>query len=364
MATKEEFEAAEASVRAHEEVGEFITGWKPGAPTDLAGWATRKKADLMGTAKSTHYTPPFRPFDLLKSPNAPLILMENACHRIGVESVIGVQDNFHRYVDYDVIYFQFCGNTTIETECGIYKAGPGELVLIPAGVSHRSIGSNDSLRYVCYSHEPIEYIMDEDQYTGNTTFEMHRTGAPTWTQAITNGPANGNVLERMHFWGDGPDDLTTVERDYEAMIGVATIGPGQEASLVKKLRAFDHFTGISGSNGPDVGTQVLMEAPSLRIRTYNIIGEQFAFHRPLRSEELRIQFRGDALDLSEFNNVECAPGIVTVIPLGIAHSVVTVPPDATDFLRLNFYSRLPWHTVADVRDHTTESRFEITTNAN
>ena len=59
MATKEEFEAAEASVRAHEEVGEFITGWKPGAPTDLAGWATRKKANLMGTAKHTlHATVP------------------------------------------------------------------------------------------------------------------------------------------------------------------------------------------------------------------------------------------------------------------------------------------------------------------
>lgn len=363
MATKKEFEAAEASVRAHEEVGEFITGWKHGEPTDLAGWATRKKANLMGTVKSTHYTPPFRPFDLLKSPNAVLILMENASHRIGVESVVGVQESFHRYVDYDVIYFQFCGNTSIETECGIYDAGPGELILIPAGISHRSIGNKDSLRYVCYSHEPIEYVMDEAQYTGHTKFKMSRAGGPAWTKTKTNSAANGRVLERMHFWNDDPKDLTTAERDYDAMIGVATAGPGQEASLVHKLRAFDHFTGISGSNGPDVGTQVLMEAPSLRIRTYNIIGEQFAFHRPLRSEELRIQFRGDALDLSEFDNVECTPGIVTVIPLGIAHSVVTVPPNATDFLRLNFYSRLPWRMVADLNDHATESQFEIKTNA-
>ena len=69
--------------------------------------------------------------------------------------------------------------------------------------------------------------------------------------------------------------------------------------------------------------------------------EQFAFHRALRSEEVRIQFRGDALDLSEFENVEVSPGEVTIIPLGIFHSVISIPPEDESFLRLNFYSRGP-----------------------
>jgi mannose-6-phosphate isomerase-like protein (cupin superfamily) len=361
MALKKDFEAAEAAVRASESVGEFVTGWIPGAPTDLVGWATRKKAGLMGTAKSTHYTAPFRPFDLLNKANTPVVLLENDVHRIAVESVVGVQDRFHRYVDYDVVYFQFCGETKLETECGIYDVGAGELIIIPAGVAHRSIGKNDSLRYVCFSHESIEYVMDEDQYNSHTTFEMSRTGAPEWVSDDGEASPTDTVLEEMHFWNDGPDDLTTAEREYDSLIGIATVGPGQDASPVKKRRLFDHFTGISGSDGPDVGTQVLLEAPSLRIRTYNIIGEQFAFHRPLRSVELRIQFRGDALDLSEFDNVEVSPGKVTVIPLGISHSVVTVPPDAPDFLRLNFYSRLPWRTKIDPEQHFSDSTFNVTT---
>jgi hypothetical protein len=53
-------------------------------------------------------------------------------------------------------------------------------------------------------------------------------------------------------------------------------------------------------------------------RTYNMQDEQFAFHRALRSEEVRIQFRGDALDLSEFENVEVSPREITIIPLGIS----------------------------------------------
>ena len=60
---------------------------------------------------------------------------------------------------------------------------------------------------------------------------------------------------------------------------------------VGKLRAFDHFTAIVGKGREDAGTQPLMESANMRIRTYNMQDEQFAFHRALRSEEVRIQFR-------------------------------------------------------------------------
>ena len=361
MAEKKAFEAAEAAVRANENVGEFITGWIPGSPTDLVGWAERRKAGLMGTAKSTHYTPPFRPFDLLDQPNRPLDILTNASHRIGVEAVAGVQECFHRYVDADMIYFQFCGQSVLETECGVYGMSPGEVAVLPAGIAHRSTGENDCLRYYCLTREPVEYLMEEARYNSHTVFGLHRRGGPGWDAATRPEASNGRVIERMHFWDDGPEDFTVVERDRDQLIGVAAARPGVSANRVRKVRAFDHFTGISGASGPDAGTQVLLEAKHLRIRTYNIVGEQFAFHRPLKSVELRIQFRGDALDLSEFENVEVSPGKVTIIPLGIAHSVVTAPPDSKDFLRLNFYSRLPWKVSADVTRHRSDSRFKVET---
>ena len=67
---------------------------------------------------------------------------------------------------------------------------------------------------------------------------------------------------------------------------------GEPGSLVRKLRAFDHFTAIVGKGREDAGTQPLMESANMRIRTYNMQDEQFAFHRALRSAEVRIQFRG------------------------------------------------------------------------
>ena len=86
-----------------------------------------------------------------------------------------------------------------------------------------------------------------------------------------------------------------------------------------------------------------------------------AFHRALRSEEVRIQFRGKALDMSETGNADTAPGTVTMIPRGIGHSVITDPVDCTQFLRMNFYSELPWSAPHDVTKHHFDSHFDVET---
>ena len=332
-----------------------------------AGWSERNKRDIIGTARSSHFIPQFRPFDLLRAPNQPLVILENAYHRIGVESVLGCQDAFHRYIDADMIYFQFCGATTVETEMGVFEMAPGELLLIPGGIAHRSIGHGDSLRYCCMSHESIDYVMNEDQYTSETRFEMRRHGGPEWSiPADAQTPSTGRVVERMHRWDDTPDDYTIVERDYEGLVGVTSLrGPARETGGVRKRRAFDHFTGVAGKSGGaggTFGTQYLMTAPNLKIRTYNIVGEQFAFHRGLRSEEIHVQFRGDAIDMCEFGTFEKQPGEVTVMPRGIAHSVITDPPEDETFLRLNFYSAEPWRVPTDPTAHAYNSTFECTTN--
>jgi mannose-6-phosphate isomerase-like protein (cupin superfamily) len=362
MFKRPETKAAEEKVYKQKQIGEFMTTWKDFPRPGLAAWAERKKAGLMGTAKSTHYTPRFRPFDMLSVPNQSLVILENENHRIGVESVVGVQENFHRYVDCDMIYFQFCGNTKVETEFGVYEMTPGEVMLVPGGISHRSIGHDDSLRYFCLSHEAVDYVMGEDQYTSQTTFEVKRVGGPDWTapQGMESA-SKGQVIEKMHFWDDGADDSTVVERDYDSLVGVAGLGRDRPGSAIRKLRAFDHFTAIVGKGREDSGTQPLMESASMRIRTYNMQDEQFAFHRALRSEEVRIQFRGDALDMSEFENVEVSPGEITIIPLGIAHSVISIPPEDENFLRLNFYSKLRWRVPINPTEHVFDSKFEVTT---
>jgi mannose-6-phosphate isomerase-like protein (cupin superfamily) len=362
MFKRTETKAAEEKVYRQKQIGEFMTTWKDFPRPGLAAWAERKKAGLMGTAKSTHYTPRFRPFDMLSTPNQSLVILENENHRIGVESVVGVQESFHRYVDCDMIYFQFCGKTKVETEFGIYEMAPGEVMLVPGGISHRSIGRNDSLRYFCLSHEAVDYVMNEDQYTSDTTFEVKRIGGPDWTAPQeTESASEGRVIEKMHFWDDSADDSTVVERDYESLVGVAGLGRDRPGSAIRKLRAFDHFTAIVGKGREDSGTQPLMESASMRIRTYNMQDEQFAFHRALRSEEVRIQFRGDALDMSEFENVEVSPGEITIIPLGIAHSVISIPPEDENFLRLNFYSKLRWRVPINPTEHVFDSKFEVTT---
>ena len=77
---------------------------------------------------------------------------------------------------------------------------------------------------------------------------------------------------------------------------------------------------------------------------------------PVENPTMRVRKRS-----GEFENVDVKPGEVTIIPLGIAHSVISDPPEDPSFLRLNFYSTLPWKVPTDVTKHAFESHFECTT---
>ena len=344
------------------ETTEGLTTFKGLPRKDGEANAERNTARMMGIGKSTRYTPVFRPFDFLSSPNQRVTLVDNQFHRIGVESVFGVQDAFHRYVDSDMVYFQFAGQTTLETEMGIFEVHPGEVVLIPGGTAQRSIGTADSLRFFCESNEMIDHIMGEDQYTSDTTFKLQRMGGPDWELSSEAGNATrGVVMERMHVWDDGPDDFTILERDYDNLVGVASPTGGGVGVVTR--HAFDHFRGIvgQGGGGTPMATQPLYEAPHMRVRTYNIEGAQNGFHRGLRTEEFRIQFRGECVDLIELGNVDMRPGDVSIIPRGISHSVITDPPDDQSFLRLNFYSSVPWRVATDLTGHVYNSSFNVET---
>ena len=76
----------------------------------------------------------------------------------------------------------------------------------------------------------------------------------------------------------------------------------------------------------------------------------------------QVQFHGDAYDMDELaDHVYIRPGDVTMIPRGIAHSVITDPPEDLGFLRLNLYSNLRWWTPNDLTQHHYDSYFECET---
>jgi quercetin dioxygenase-like cupin family protein len=342
------------------DIGEFMTGWHGLTRPGLQAWANRRRDQLIGTVRSTRYQPKFRPFDFLDGPNATAVFLENDDHKIGVESVVGVQDCFHRYVDMDTIYFQFCGTTHLETEFGVYDMVPGDLMMIPAGIAHRSTGKSDSLRVWARCVDPITDIRGEDKYVSETLFDVTRSGGADWSSVVQEStPDSGTVTERIHCWDDAPEDETIAERDYDYLVGAATIKPNAKESGIRKIRAFDFFEEIIGKEVRE--PYAIMSSSLFLVRTYNITGEQVAFHRALKSEEVRIQFRGNATELSEYEMDSIRPGEVTIVPRGIAHSVLTDPADDQNFLRLNFYSALPWRVPRDVTVHHSDSRFDVKT---
>lgn len=348
------------------DIREFMTGWFSDGDSysgpriekgHMLAWSERRKPGLMGKARGKHFVPKFRPFDMLSEPNQTVLLLTNEDQRIGVESVVGCRGVFTRNIDFDEVIFQFAGRSAIETECGEFEMSPGDLILIPEGIAQRSTGTADCLRMFARLHEPVQRMWTPEQQASRTEFEMARSGGPGWTvpPGADDAP-KGDVIEHMVTWRDrSPDDYTIVEREYDALVGAASTKRDVKESSVRKIRAFDFFTEVTGQRGPG---PKLIESPNFIVEVYNTEGEQFAFHRALRSEEVGLQFRGNSTNMSEFDgNLSVTPGDMAVIPLGIAHSVIC----EDDFLRIVWYSRIPWDVAVNPAAHRFESAFDVRT---
>jgi len=347
------------------DVREFMTGWfgedrysgKPIEKPQMAAWSMRQKDLLRGTAKGRRLVPKFRPFDMLAAPNQSLVMFTNEDQRIGVDSVVGCQTEFTRNIDFDLILFQFAGETTLETEYGVYKMTPGDLMRIPEGTAHRATGTADCLRMFAKLHEPVQRMFDEAQQASHTDFRVIRRGGPSWSVPPgAKEPPKGRVLERMVTWRDtSPDDHTLVERDYEVLVDATSTKRDTKESGIRKLRAFDFFTEVTGQRGPG---PKLVETPYFVVEVYNTTGEQFAFHRALRSEEFGLQFRGNSTNMSEAEQAcRMTPGDLNLIRLGIAHSVIC----EDNFLRIVWYSKIPWDVAVDASKHAFNSTFDVET---
>lgn len=335
-------------------IREFMTGWEPGNMTSMQAWSERTKESLRGTATGKRKPPKLRPFDLIRAPHQPVALLANHDMRVSVESAAGPAPFFQRSIDFDQAIFQFAGTSRVESEMAVDELAPGEMLMIPRGIAHRSIGDADALRMIVHLHAPVTGLMGEDQCTSRTRFEVRRIGGPDESAAAAAQPTTGAVIEKMFVWHEDPADAVEVRRRTDELVNVSSTERDRKVSAVKKLRPFDLFTDVTGRKGP--GPKFMSSASSM-MEVYNTVGEQFAFHRALESEEFGLQFMGSCDNMSEFEEtLPMAPGEWFLIPLGIAHSVKDCKPD---FRRMVIYSRFPFTVLADPSMHAYESRFEV-----
>jgi mannose-6-phosphate isomerase-like protein (cupin superfamily) len=330
-------------------IREFMTHRDPGEHI----WVERDESAVIGTARMGQRTvPKIRPFDLLRSAprsgnRARVTIWEGESLRIAAEHVEGIEEQLTRAADHDLVYFQFCGRSKIESECGVVELEPGEVVLIPAAISHRSTGSDDCLRVRVASRELVNLGVDPEKPLVETRFKVRPSEGFARQGNGRPDLQNGRALEHVTFW-DSQSDVW-IERDPASLIGSVTDG----ARPFKKIRAFDYFTGMTGKGG--ARAPVLYEGKEFRVDVYNLEEEQRGFHRGCDEDEIWFQFRGRSLNHTEWGAMELEAGQTAMIPRGIAHRITGSP----GFLRMVFYSRQIVHPKAFNNVSERETRFEV-----
>jgi mannose-6-phosphate isomerase-like protein (cupin superfamily) len=329
-------------------IREFMTHRNP----DEHIWVERDESAVIGTARmGQRLVPKIRPFDLLRSAprsgnRTQVMVWEGDTLRITVENLTGCEEQLTRAADHDVIYFQFCGRSTVESECGGVELEPGDFVLLPAAICHRSTGTDECLRVRVATRELVNLGVDPEKPVKETTFKV-RPSEPFAGQGNGKASQNGQTLEHITFWD--PQSDVWVERDPVALIGAVTDG----ARPVKKIRGFDYFTGMTGKGGAKA--PVLYTGKEFRIDVYNLEEEQRGFHRGCDEDEIWFQFRGHSLNHTEWGAMELDAGQTAMIPRGIAHRITGSP----GFLRMVLYSQGIVQPKAFNNISERETRFEV-----
>ena len=331
-------------------IREFMTHREP--PEHI--WMERDESAVIGTARmGQRMVPRIRPFDLLRSTplsgnRARVTVFEGDSLRIATENIAGREAQLTRAADHDLVYLQFCGRSTIESESGVVEVDPGEIVLVPAAISHRSTGTDQCLRVRIATQEFVDEGVDPEKPTMQRQFTIRSSepfGAMNGGKADSNG--QGVVLEHITFW-DPQSDLW-VERDVAALIGCKREG----GRPVRKLSAFNYFTGMTGKGG--ARAPILYNGKEFRVDVYNLEEEQNGFHRGCDEDEIWFQFRGHSLNHTEWGAMELDPGQMSYIPRGVAHRITGSP----GFLRMVLYSRKLVHPKAFNNISERATRFDV-----
>ncbi len=162
-------------------IREFMTHREP--PEHI--WMERDESAVIGTARmGQRMVPRIRPFDLLRSTplsgnRARVAIFEGDSLRVAVEHIAGREAQLTRAADHDVVYLQFCGRSKIESESGVVEVEPGEIVLVPAAISHRTTGTDQCLRVRVATQECVTEGVDPEKPTMQRQFAICRTAFRT-----------------------------------------------------------------------------------------------------------------------------------------------------------------------------------------
>jgi mannose-6-phosphate isomerase-like protein (cupin superfamily) len=330
-------------------IREFMTHRDP----DEHIWVERDESAVIGTARmGQRLVPKIRPFDLLRSAprsgnRVQVMVWEGDTLRIAVENLLGPEEQLTRAADHDLVYFQFCGRSIIESECGVVELEAGEFVLVPAAISHRSSGRDECLRVRIATRELVNLGVDPEKPLAETKFKVSPSESFSPQANGRQDAQSGRILEHITFWD--PQSDVWIERDPAALFGTVTSG----SRAFKKIRGFDYFTGMTGKGGAKA--PVLYTGKEFRIDVYNLEDEQRGFHRGCDEDEIWFQFRGHSLNHTEWGAMELDAGQTAMIPRGIAHRITGSP----GFLRMVFYSRGLVHPKAFNNISERETRFEV-----
>jgi hypothetical protein len=306
--------------------------------------------------------PKFRPFDLLKG----ITYDNDGIHGIPVfdgddmtvfvEATPGAFPFFHREVDQDVVYFQYTGTSTVQTEFGSFTIGSGDVLIVPRGIAQRTIGSADCLRWALYYRDPVGPGVDVDNPTLNYEFEVRREPSISYPYPSDDEHhgvrADGKIRELIRV-REHPEDDTWVWRSYSTLLTAGRTPPRP----IVKFGYFNYLKGITGGHGGPPCKPIAGVTHLTHLEAFNTVGEMTAgFHRGADSEEMWIQFGGAAQNESDFGLYVLGTSEMGYVPKGIAHHVVGLD----GYLRCTLYAKNYIRQLVTDADHVSDTQFTVT----
>ena len=336
----------------------FYTLW--GHEGDSMIWETQPVEDicdsiLEGTGRQDWRK--LRPFDMLpevnpKGGDAELMLYVGENLRVACQKVVGSQEHFLRAGDFQTIFFQFSGRSLVETSFGDYELEPGEALLVPAMVAHRTTGSPNCQRMVYYPREFLYPSMQPEDETTDIRHTVHPQGQLPGEEVVpaVQVPAQGKITERLTHWDALPGDDYIFMRSYEWVKG-----RGETGHRPHKVRPFNYYTTAPDDTSLKVRTSLLWENDTFRQRTYSNPGKQPGAHRGYDEDEFWFQFSGHLTQMTEHGKYLMEAGQTSMAEPGISHTSFNEPGG----LRLTTYTNKPLRMVVDPSQHLRETSYEI-----
>ena len=335
----------------------FYTLW--GKEADSVLWETQPIEDisdsiLEGTGRQDWRK--LRPFDMLpdmdakSGGDAELLLYAGETLRVACQRTVGTQQHFLRAGDFQTIFFQFSGKSLVETSFGDYVLEPGEALLVPAMVAHRTTGSENCRRMVYYPREFIHPSMQPEDATTDIRHRMHAKGEANGAEELPKivVPETGKVTERLTQWDALPGDDYIFMRTYDYVKG-----RGETGYRPHKVSPFNYYTTAPDDPTLKVRTSLLWENSTFRQRTYSNPGKQPGAHRGYDEDEFWFQFSGRVTQMTEHGQYYMEAGQTSMAEAGISHTSYNQPGG----MRLTTYTNKPLRMVVDPTQHLRETNY-------